>query len=104
MSWISPTIQLEWGPYFRADPEEQKKIVDMVTSTMDTGLIPRRELAAKLAPVFNISNIDAALATADKEAADREAKFREATKAAGKAVDKLEPVDSDEPQPNEEQQ
>lgn len=56
--WTAPHIKLEWGSYFRADPEEQAKIVSMCSEALAGNLAPLRSVVAKLAPIFEFDNID----------------------------------------------
>jgi len=77
MAWTSPSLQLRWGPYFRPDPEEQNKVVGMVRGALagDGGaLITKRHAVEKIAAIFEIENVDAALeAIEDEEAKQQEA-------------------------------
>jgi hypothetical protein len=40
--WQPPSLTLRWGPYFRAAPEDEQKLVDLVAQARDAGLITRR--------------------------------------------------------------
>jgi hypothetical protein len=65
MAWQPPTITVKWGPYFAADPAEQQQITKMVVEVGD--LIPLRNRVEKLAPIFGIENVEAALKDVEKE-------------------------------------
>lgn len=75
MAWQPPTIKVKWGPYFAADPTEQKSIVDLTVAAMGKGgsqaLITRRQAVEKIAPVFGIENVEAALVELEKETEER---------------------------------
>jgi hypothetical protein len=70
MTWTSPSLQLRWGPYFRADVADQKTTVDMVRTALsgDGGaLITKRHAVQKIASIFDIENIDVVLTEIEKE-------------------------------------
>jgi hypothetical protein len=71
MPWQSPSLTVKWGPYFAPDPDEQNKIVTMVQEalggTAGTPLITLRAAVEKIAPIFGIENIDAAIEQLEKE-------------------------------------
>lgn len=56
--WTPPHIKLEFGSYFRPDPEEQAKIVKMCADALAANVAPLRAVVAKLAPVFGFDNVD----------------------------------------------
>lgn len=71
MAWQPPSITAKWGAFFAPDPTEQKAIVDMIVAAMSGKggpLITRRMAIEKLAPIFGIENVDAALEQVEKEA------------------------------------
>jgi hypothetical protein len=75
MAWQPPTIKVKWGSYFAADPTEQKSLVDMTIAALGKGsssaLITRRQAVEKIAPVFGIENVEAALKDLEKETEER---------------------------------
>jgi hypothetical protein len=73
MAWQSPTITVKWGSYFQADPAEEKLIIDGVVAAAPH--TTKRMRMEKLAPVFGIENVEAALEELEEEQtadADRE--------------------------------
>lgn len=102
MAWMSPSLRLEWGDYFKPDPTEQKMVVDMVRVAVagDGGaLIPRRNAVQKLAQIFGIDNVDAALALIDEEAADRQAQALEIAQGEAAALHGIHGSDGGEAAP-----
>jgi hypothetical protein len=91
MPWVSPSIKVTFGPYFRPDPAEQLQIVTMTQQALGKGvvgggtpLLTVRTALERIAPIFGIENIDAALEALEEETAAQEAKDAElaATEAA----------------------
>lgn len=80
MAWQPPSITVKWGPYFAPDPTEEKAIVDTVVAARagETPLIPLRAAVEKIAPVFGIENIDAAIEKLEEETAQRKADAEDA--------------------------
>lgn len=67
-------IDVVWGSWFDTDPNEQRTIVEMVKAALaDNPLIPLRVALEKLAPIFNIENIDAIIQALEEEKAERQA-------------------------------
>ncbi len=82
MAWSSPSLQLRWGPYFKPDPAEQKQVVDMVRAALSGdggGLITKRHAVEKIAAIFGIENVDAALDEIEKEDEERQEKALQQT-------------------------
>jgi hypothetical protein len=71
MAWLSPTLQVKWGSYFKADPDEEQKVVTTTQlalgGTTGEPLITRRIAIEKIAKVYGIENVDAVLTEIDKE-------------------------------------
>lgn len=67
MAWQSPTVTVKWGSYFGRDAEEEKATVEMTVAALTGKTITRRTAVEKLAPIFSIENIDAALDELEKE-------------------------------------
>ncbi len=59
MAWQSPTVTVKWGSFFPSDAADEKLIVDTVVAA--TPHTTKRMRMEKLAPIFGIENIDAAL-------------------------------------------
>lgn len=68
MPWLSPTLNLKWGSYFREDPAEQQQLVAMTVAAKNAGLITKRIALERLSGVFDVDNIDAVLEALDEEA------------------------------------
>jgi len=73
MAWLSPTLQVKWGSYFKPDPDEEQKVVATTQLALGGGataaepLITRRIAVEKIAKVYGIENVDAVLDEIDKE-------------------------------------
>ncbi len=77
MAWQTPSLTVKWGSYFGKDPAEEKATVEFVTAALAGKAITKRMAIEKLAPIFGIENIEAALTELEEEqakAADEEAK------------------------------
>jgi hypothetical protein len=84
MPWISPSLQLRWGSYFKPDPTEQQAVVTMVRLALagEGGAIITKRLAVEhVADIFGIENVEAVLKDIETEAADQQAKALEQTRA-----------------------
>jgi len=86
MPWQSPSLKVQWGPYFRPDPTDQKAVLEMVKVALDSGVITKRHAVEKVAPIFGIENVDAALDAIEKESAEKQAKALEQTHAEASAL------------------
>jgi hypothetical protein len=87
MAWQSPTVTVKWGSYFQPDAADEKTIVDMVVAA--TPYITKRVALEKLAPIFGIENVEAALEELEGEqaaAADDEAQRAQDELAAAHAL------------------
>jgi hypothetical protein len=82
MTWQAPTITVKWGHYFQPDPAEQKQIVELVKAALDAKSITKRMAVEKLAPIFGIENVEAALEEIEEEADAAAERELEATTAA----------------------
>jgi hypothetical protein len=80
MAWQPPSISVKWGRFFAPDPAEEKAIVDAVVAARagEAPLIPLRAAVQKLAPVFGIENVDAALEKLEEETEQRKADAEDA--------------------------
>lgn len=67
MAWQSPSLTVKWGNYFAPDPAEQKQIVELVGEALTAKSITRRMAMEKLAPIFGVENIEAALTELEEE-------------------------------------
>lgn len=81
MPWVSPAISCKFGPYFKTDPDEQTKQIDMIQHALGKGiqgggeqLIPKRTAIEKLAPIFGLDNIDAIEDALEEEQAEADQK------------------------------
>ncbi|HVJ19918.1 MAG TPA: hypothetical protein VM686_31100 [Polyangiaceae bacterium] len=66
---------MKWGSYFAPDVAEQKQVVELVAAARTAKQITGRMAMEKLAPVFGVENIEAALTELEEEndaAAQRE--------------------------------
>lgn len=66
--WVSPLIQVKWGPYFKPDPADQKVVIDLAVAAINGGLITKRIAVEKIASIFDIENVDAVLESLEEEA------------------------------------
>jgi len=71
--WQPPSLTLRWGPYFRAAPEDEQKLVDLVAQARDAGLITRRTAVERVARQFGIENVDEYVDALEKEDEKRDA-------------------------------
>jgi len=75
-SWSGPRLTLKWGKYYRPDAEDEQKTV--TTTTQSVGLTTLRTRVQKVAPIFEIEDVETYLASLEAENAEREAKEAEA--------------------------
>lgn len=81
--WVSPNIRCKFGPYFKADPEDQLKIVGMVQNALGAGkppgikLLTDRQGLEQIAPIFGIENVGAAMDALNEERVAAEDKTAE---------------------------
>jgi len=82
MPWVEPSITLRWGPYSKPDPEEQTAIVTLTQAALGgpggKPLITKRAAVEKIADIFGIEDIDAALEALEKELAEADQKAADA--------------------------
>ncbi len=75
MPWVEPSITLKWGPYSKPDPADQTAIVTLTQAalggTAGQPLITKRMAVEKIADIFGIEDIDAALDSLEEEDALR---------------------------------
>lgn len=90
--WQSPTLQIIWGDYFKPDPDEQLKLVTMVTTALSSPVpvITTRLALQKLQDIFNIENIAAIEEELETETAARDQRELEKTTAEQSALHDLE--------------
>lgn len=92
MSWQRPSITIKWGDYFPPDPAEQKQLVDLVNTAIGGAvpLLTLRQAVEKIAPIFGIENIEAAVKLVEEDAKKRadEAHAREMEKTEAKSKPK----------------
>ena len=71
MPWVEPSITLRWGPYSKPDPEEQTAIVTLTQAALGgaggKAVITKRMAIEKIADIFGIEDIDAALDSLEQE-------------------------------------
>ncbi len=61
-------VGVKWGDYFKADPEEQKKLLDLAaTALKGTPLVTRRKAVEKVASIFGIEDVGALMTELEKE-------------------------------------
>jgi hypothetical protein len=65
MPWQAPTMTVKWGSYFAPDAADEKLIVDTVVASAPH--TTQRMRMEKLAPIFSIENVEAALAELEEE-------------------------------------
>lgn len=65
MPWQSPTLTVKWGSFFAPDAADEKMIVDTVVAAAP--YTTERMRMEKLAPIFSIENVEAALADLEEE-------------------------------------
>jgi hypothetical protein len=84
--WQPPSLQVKWGSYFRPDAEDEAKQVDSTIKAKDGGLLTLRKAVEKVAPIYDIENVDAYLEELEGEnavAEEKELAKTEATAAIG---------------------
>lgn len=67
MSWSDPSLSLRWGPYTKLDGQEQQLVVTAAISAKKAGLVTMRTAVEKIAGIFGIENVDAALVALETE-------------------------------------
>ncbi len=75
MAWVSPAISVIYGSYFKPDPDEEKKIVELTQAALagaGGAIVPRHDAVRKIATIFGIDNVDAALVKIEEETAARQ--------------------------------
>jgi hypothetical protein len=76
--WIGPELTLKWPPYFLPNAQDAATASKQVREDLKAGLITRRTAVEKLAPFYDIDDIDAYLDELEKEDEQRaERKERE---------------------------
>lgn len=75
--WNAPALQIIWGDYFKPDPDEQLKLVTMVTNALSSTvpIITTRLGLQKLQDVFSIENIAAIEEELEAEQDKRDARM-----------------------------
>ena|SRR5688572_16445291 len=70
MPWNPPELQLQWGSYFKADIEEQNKVVTTAQLALTAGLITKRSAVKAIATIeaYGIEDVDEYLEALEKEA------------------------------------
>lgn len=84
--WTPPAITVKYGPYFKADADDQTKVVAMVQQALGSGgtgeqLITKQIAVETIAHVFGIENVEVVMQELEKEQAEKDAKDLEKTKA-----------------------
>lgn len=77
MPWVSPTLQVKWGPFFPPDPTEQVQIVTLAQTALGAGgkgeqLVTKRIAVEKIASIFGVENIDAMMEELETEQAEKD--------------------------------
>lgn len=75
------SLRLIWGEYDSPDPTEEAAIVTATVAAHDGGLITDRMAVQKLQPIYNIENVDEAVAALQAEKAQRQADAMKQTQA-----------------------
>lgn len=97
MPWSPPSLTVVWPSYFRPDPEDQGKLVELTAKARGAGLITTRSALEKLQSVFAVESVDAALAALENEAAERRRDSAEANHVLARAMSRDDESDeSDE--------
>lgn len=91
MTWRPPDIQVLWGNYFKPDPEEQQKIIELAQVALGKGgtgtpLITLRKAVEKIASIFGIDNIDSMVEQLEAQTAERERQAMERLTAEASAL------------------
>ncbi len=87
MPWTAPSLSLRYGPYFKADIDDQKKVIEACRTAIGGGaaggepMVSRESILKLLAPIFGIDNVAAAMKALDKEQGEKASKDLEKTKA-----------------------
>jgi hypothetical protein len=71
--WLDPSLSLRWGPYTKLDGAEQSAIVTATIAAKKNGIITTRMAVEKVARIFNVENVDAALTALEEEKAKNQA-------------------------------
>ncbi len=79
-------LSLRWGPYMKLDGDEQGKIVTAALACRKENEITRRMFVEKVAPIFGIENVDAAVDAIEKENEENAKKMLEQTTAEQKSM------------------
>jgi len=79
MAWVDPGVQVLWGDYYRQDPAEQTKTVELVTAAYNAGHIDRRTAVEKLAPIFDIVDVGSYLEQLAADTEERQKAAQEST-------------------------
>lgn len=90
--WMAPTLQIIWGDYFKPDPDEQLKLVTMITTALNSPvpILTTRLALQKLQDIFNIENIAAIEDELATETQARDARELQKTTAEQSALHSLE--------------
>lgn len=92
--WQMPTLSITYGPYFKPDPADQQKIVDLVQSALGGGekeaVITLSIAVSKIASIFGIENAEVIVSELVKAKKEKQALI---TNAAPKPEEPKKPVE-----------
>ncbi len=71
VQWFAPDLDLAWGPYFEADAQDEKAIVERTKQAYDAGFVTKRSAVEEMSDIFTIGNVDEYLDALDEEAAEK---------------------------------
>lgn len=83
--WTGPELCLKWPPYFEPNENDAATISKQAREDLKAGLITRKTAVERIAPFYDIEDIDAYLDELEKEDNEKDEKTekREAAKGAG---------------------
>lgn len=71
MPWQPLSLKLQWPPYFRADPDEEKKRSEQTAADLEAGLITLETAVRRIAPMYGVEDVDAYVEQLKEEKAER---------------------------------
>jgi hypothetical protein len=93
LQWFGPSLHLTWGPYFPPTEADQATVSGQVRDDHAAGLITLRTAVERLAPFYDIQDVDAYVEQLEAEKRDRMGSLHAAMAAMG---DDEEDDDDDE--------
>lgn len=89
--WNGPTIHVKWPDWFKPDVTEQNTVVTMIVAALKAGVITKRIALEKIAPIFSIENVTAALEEIEAKDAENKAHEADLAHAAGNLLNGAPP-------------